>query len=397
MTHDILQRGNNESFLDYQVRLFSNKDTYKTSFDEIADLLNKEYGSNYGESKWRKSFKEYCNWKDYILSKNLDKEILDKYEEMRVEAEKEKIRKLDQKREYNKAIRNQARFEKLRDDLQDGIQLLERKKPLTFKPSSSTVENVKHGLALFSDWHFGMEVDNSVNKFNKEIFDARVNLLVSKIVDYGLKNEIHTLHVANLGDQISGTIHISTRVQSNEDLVEQVQYVSEVLSEIVSHLSSIFPKVVYYNVIGNHGRSGKKDEVGLKENYEYLIPWYMEARLRNHPNVTIKTDKDGYILDKIFDEEVVYAHGNFDNPNQSVNRLPQLLGVIPKHIFTGHIHHKFSKEYGVTRVHVNPSLIGADDHSTSGRYGGKPAQSFFVFDKEDGLESEYYIRLDKVK
>jgi hypothetical protein len=386
-----------EDLDDYLVRLFENKDEYEIDKYTITNLLNEVAGTSYDESKWRKDYAQKVRWEPFFVKNNLDEEVSEKYEMLRVESEKEKIRNQDQKREYRKLIRNQARFEKIRDDVLDGIKLLEKVKPLQIASTLPSIENEKQGLALFSDWHFGMEVNNTVNVFNKKVFDARVNHLVSKVIEHGKKNNIHTLHVANLGDMVGGMIHISTRVQANEDLIEQVQYVSEVLSEIIAHLSTIFPEVIYYNVVGNHGRAGKKDEVGMKENYEYLIPWYMESRLRNHSNITIKTDKDGYILDKIFDEPVVYAHGNFDNPNQSVNRLPQLLGVIPSHIFSGHIHHNFSKEFGVTNVHVNASLIGADDHSTSGRYGGKPSQKFFIFDKEDGLESTYTIRLDKVQ
>jgi hypothetical protein len=95
-------REENESFLDFHIRLFANKDTYELDTYQIADLLNKEYGTNYSESKWRKDYAAYVYWKDYIMNKNLDKEILDKYEEVRIESEKEKIRKRDQNREYNK-------------------------------------------------------------------------------------------------------------------------------------------------------------------------------------------------------------------------------------------------------------------------------------------------------
>jgi len=387
-------REKEESFLDYHIRLFTNKDAYNVDSDEIAEFLNKEYGSNYSESKWRKDYAAYVKWKDYILSKNLDKDILDKYEEVRVDSEKEKIRNQDQKREYRKLIRNQARFEAIKDDVLNAVLKLEQKKPLSFNTTTlSSSENDKHGLVLFSDWHFGMDVNNSLNVFNKQVFNERVEKLVDKIIEYGRQSDISTLHIAQLGDLISGSIHVSTRVQSNEDLIEQIKYVSEVLAEVISTLANIFPSIRYYNVIGNHGRTGNKNDVGIKENFEYLIPWYLESRLRNFNNVEIITDEDGYIVSDILDEKFVFVHGNYDRIDQCVTRLPQVLGFVPDYIVGGHIHHNYEKEYGKTTVIVNSSLIGADDYATQGRYGGKPSQKFMVFSKDDGLVCSYIVKL----
>jgi hypothetical protein len=389
-----LEKKDEESFLDYHIRLFANKETYGIDSYEIAELLNKEYGSNYSESKWRKDYAAYVYWKDYIMNKNLDKEILDKYEEVRIESEKEKIRKRDWNREYTKKISNQARFEAIKDDVVKAICHLESKRPLQFNPDFLDTQNNKHGLALFSDWHFGMDINNSTNVFNKQVFNKRVEKLVSKIIEHGKANQIHTLHVGQLGDLLAGIIHVSTRVQANEDVIEQTKYVSEVLAEVLSTLANTFPHIKYYNVIGNHGRTGNKHDVGIKENFEYLIPWFLEARLRDFDNIEIITDQDGYITTKIFEDEIVLVHGNYDRVDQCVTRLPQILGYVPNYIIGGHVHHNYEKEYGRTTVIVNGSLIGADDYAMQGRYGAKPSQKFMVFDESEGLEATFIIKLN---
>lgn len=380
-----------ESFVDYHVRLFDNKDEYKIDSHRIAELLNSEYGSKYDESKWRKDYAQYCKWKSYFVEKNLDEEITKKHEEIRIESEKERIRKQDQRREYQKLIRGEARFEHLRDEIVLAVDKLNKKKKLNFSPTFTDTTSERHGVALFSDWHFGMEVNNTMNVFNKEVFNERVERLVNSVIEYGKKNEISTLHIGQLGDLVSGIIHVSTRVQSNEDIIEQVKYVSETLAEVVSKLANTFPTIKYYNVIGNHGRIGHKNDVGVKENFEYLIPWFLEARLKEFDNIEIITDKDGYVVSKFLNEEVIFVHGNFDRVDRCVTTLPQILGFVPTYIFGGHIHHNYEKEHGKTTVVVNGSLIGADDHSTTGRYGGKPSQKFMVFN-EDGLECSYIIK-----
>ena len=393
--NDILKRDTDESFLDYQIRLFANKDTYEIDSFQIADLLNADFGSNYTESKWRKDYAAYVHWKEYIVSNSLDKEIIQKHEESQLKSEKEKIKAQDQRREYRKLIRNQARFEEIKDDILLAVKQLEKKKPLNFKAPLLTSDDGKEGLALFSDWHYGMDINNAINVFNRDVFNQRVADLTNKVIEYGTLHQIETLHVANLGDLIGGLIHVSTRVQANEDVIEQIKYVTETLSEVLSKFASIFPKVKFYNIAGNHGRTvASKNDVGIKENFEYLIPWYIEARLRNHSNVEITNEQDGFISTRILNEEVVFTHGHYDRPDQAVVKIPQLLGIIPSYIFSGHIHHHFEKEYGKTTCMVNGSLVGNDDYAMQGRFGSKPSQKFLVFNN-DGLECTYVIKLDK--
>lgn len=66
---DYLQREENESLDDYHIRLFENKENYEIDNFTIANLLNKEAGTNYSESKWRKDFSQYKYWTSYFESK----------------------------------------------------------------------------------------------------------------------------------------------------------------------------------------------------------------------------------------------------------------------------------------------------------------------------------------
>jgi hypothetical protein len=391
----ILNRQDEESFQSYHIRLFENKEEYEIDNIQIAELLNKEFGSNYDESKWRKDYAQYVKWKDYLINKNLDKEVLDKYETVRIESEKEKIRKQDQHREYQKLIRNQSRFENLQSKIVTAIEELSRVKPLNFEPDIIVGQEGKEGLALFSDWHYGSEVKNRFNTYDKHIFRKRLEKLVNKIINNGLNNNIKTLHVAQLGDIIAGQIHTANRVMSDENIIKQIQVVSEVLAEVLVKFAETFENVVYYNVIGNHSRTiANKTETGIKENFEYLIPWFLETRLANIPNIKIVTDEDGVIETNILGNKIALVHGNYDSVNTVSERLSQSFGYLFQYIMMGHIHHHYEKEIGLhTQVIVNSSLIGSDDYAVQKRLVSKPAQKFLVFDRE-GLECEYNIQLN---
>ncbi|MEB5480807.1 hypothetical protein P8825_14665 [Shouchella clausii] len=392
-----LQKRSDESITDYLIRIYSNLHEYGLDYHSAAELMNKEQGSSYNESKWRKDFASYKRWKDYIIKTNLDEEVVQKYEEIRLKAEISKVQNADQKREYRKMIRHEARFLAIKKCIEDAVENLNRDKPFLSVPPPSlpSTNTKKEDMVLFSDWHYGMEVDNRFNKFNSSIFKKRVEKLVAKTIANGLKNGISTLHVAQLGDLISGQIHTSTRVQSNEDLIEQITQVTEILAEVLVELANNFEHIKYYNVIGNHSRAGKKDEMAIKENYEYLIPWYLEARLKDIANIELIVDKDGLIETEIHGEKIILAHGNFDSVSSSVKNLSQMFGYVPDYIITGHIHHHEEKDFGSTKHIVNPSLIGVDDYAVSRRLYSIPSQKYLSFDSE-GLEAVHDIKLNIV-
>src|SRR5699024_10250549 len=86
------------------------------------------------------------------------------------------------------------------------------------------------------------------------------------------KENVETLHIANLGDLIHGSIHVSTKIQSEEDVIQQIIRVSEYLKDFIGEFLELGINVKYYNVVGNHGRteSNKKDIAGIEENFEKL-------------------------------------------------------------------------------------------------------------------------------
>lgn len=59
-----------EDITDYWVRLFEQKNRYGLTCEEIAALLNAENGTNYGESKWRKTYNYFQLGREYERRKN---------------------------------------------------------------------------------------------------------------------------------------------------------------------------------------------------------------------------------------------------------------------------------------------------------------------------------------
>lgn len=209
-----ITRGDNETLAQYHFRLYKNKEEMGLSNIQIADLLNSEYGTNYDESKFRKEYQAYINvWKDMIEEKHktsLPNGIVEELRYERNELKKEKIRFSDQKREFNNILRKMARLEHLQDYLKETVEQLEPVS-LNIKPSHT---GVKEAMVVISDMHIGMQINSQFNVYNKDVAKQRLEKLCNKTYDKVQKENITTLHIASLGDQINGLIHSTTRINN---------------------------------------------------------------------------------------------------------------------------------------------------------------------------------------
>ena len=383
-----------ETFKEYYIRLYQEKDLLGLTFKDIGLLLNEVSGNDYNEAKWRRPYEGFVQFKEMFgegVISHSEQEILEEIKEEKLELQKEKVKMRDQKREFSAIIRRQARLEYLEEYLREVTESFEG---VSLPKTKSNVNDKKEAAIVISDWHIGMKFEGRFNTFNHEIAEQRIAKVKDKTLDTVRKENIDTLHIANLGDMISGGIHVSTRVQAEEDVIQQVIRVSEYLKQFIKTFLDEGIQVEYYNIIGNHGRyQGNKSEVaGIEENFEKLILTILDTAFSNYKNYNSTGCRDGIIEVEIANQKIILAHGDMDKNTNAAMRLPQLFGYVPNYIITGHIHHNTSKDFGVTEHIVNPSLIGADDYATGGRFGGKPGQKLILFNETD-IESITNIKL----
>lgn len=381
-------REKNENITDYMIRLYENKMQYGLSNQEIADLLNKEEDAEFDESRWRKIYQAWENYfSEYVTEKFNDageynKHILDKYELARIELDEKKTQFRDQRREYEKMKRESGRFNHLAELLVENVSAFE---PKGLPLKQADLDTDKELLVLLNDMHIGMTIDNRFNTYDINIAQERLNKIKQRVHKTIVKENIEILHIANLGDAIHGTIHASAKLQSEEDVIQQIIKASEFLADFIKTFLDLGIKVKYYNIVGNHGRvtASKHEITGAEENFEKLILTILDASLKRYDNYESEGCLDGFIEATIGGQDVILTHGNFDNHNNSAYRLPQLIGRIPQLIVSGHVHHMLQKDFGTTLVEVSPSLSGLDDYASSGRFAGKAGQKMIMFEDEE--------------
>ena len=384
-----------ESLISYWIRLYKNRQSYGLTFKECGQLMNEVTGEDWNEAKWRREMEGFLKVSEYLQQENptgITSNELQEIQDEKLELQKEKLKFRDQKREFNNKLRRLARLEHLNDYLKETVEQFEPIKLDGFKKDE--VDNEKELLVGLSDWHIGMSINSKFNTFNKEIAIKRLSKLQQKTMDKVLKEDIQTIHIANLGDLIHGLIHVSARVSSEENTIEQVITASEMVKVFIKPFLDLGIQVEYYNICGNHSRivANKSESGGEEESFEKLILTIIDTAFSRYSNYNSTGSEFGMIEVNIKNEKVVLAHGHLDKGNGIVNKLPQMLGYPPTLVLTGHFHSESIKDYGVTTHIISGALCGSDDYATNLRLAGKPSQKMLVI-TDDGIEENNTIYL----
>lgn len=355
-----------ESFKDYKIRLSKNKDIYGLSWEQIAKLLNTVSGNNFNESTYRKWWKAYCEGQDDASGGG----ILDLDE---IEMQKSKIKFYDQRREYNRLIRQSARDENLREIF---VNELRNVKPIEYHPDYAAKTYCGNDLFVgLSDIHYGINIQNYWNEYNPEIAKKRIIKYLEKIVEIQQTHGSESCYVCSNGDLISGKIHNTIEIANCENVVSQVMGVSELISFFLTKLCEEFKNVYFCVVAGNHSRIGKKDEVPYNERLDDLIPWYVKSRLQNVSNFSILDNTIDPTMNMVTIRGLNYVnvHGDYDNAS-TIQKLTDMIDDKVYCVCLAHKHHNSTDYTHKYKVIMTGSLMGVDDFCVQKRIYGKAQQ-----------------------
>lgn len=299
--------------------------------------------------------------------------------QLKDEIYKEKVKLQDANREKRNILREQARFENLLDVLKKNIVQIPQNKESKISQSYNDRNNV--AVALLSDIHYGLQVDNNVNMYSTTIASNRLLLWSSKVIEYCQLYHVQTLNIVLCGDLISGLIKLSARVAQEEDVAEQIMVVSEILSQEITKINQKISNVNIYGVIGNHSRmNASKDDNIDSENFERLIFRYIELRTGLK---VVDGGHNDYLEFSIGGSYCIAIHGHNDKFGNVVNDFSKILGYVPDYIYMGHTHHLQVEENGQTTIIVNGSVVGADDYAVKIRKYTKPSQVLHIISGND--------------
>lgn len=390
----------NESPKAYRIRLYKNKDLYGLNNEEIGKLCNEAFGVEWTESAHRKKTQNYLKGYNDAKTEMGDanqqlQNMIDENKALIKEIKKEKQKLSDERVEYNRQIRQEARKESYVDMVKRII--CENVEPIKFwdllyyhaEPSEADL------LCHLTDIHGGIYIHNWKNIFNEDVLKTRIEKYISKIKDVRDRHNASNCYIV-IGEILSGLIHNNLRLQNNMDLMEQFKYVSELISSMLEGLSHYFENIYVYTTPGNHSRISPKKEDALDgENMDLLLPFYLKARLQNIPNIHIcnnETDPEIAIFD-IRGNTIMAAHGHKDSPSSVVQNFTLMFETKPDIVLLGHRHLNGLTTVYDTKVIESGCVSGTDQYAVSIRKANRPEQTVSVI-SSDGLECIYDVQLD---
>ena len=403
-----LEKKNSETELQYHKRLIYGKLEDKTLADvDYGELSKYLYGKRYSPDVARR-----LTYGSYKTLKILDQQACnmpgqkDMYLEIAAqtrELQKERQRFFDQRREYNKLLSEEGRREHLEAALTVAALSLEKTIGRITTDASmhsylNSLDDESEAILVFSDWHYGMTADNVFNHYDIATCVERVQHVVREAVKRLTLHKCAKLHIAVLGDLLNGSIHVGSRVASEELVADQLMQVSEILAQAIEYLSRFVKETVVYSTYGNHARTvpNKKESIH-RDNLERIIPWWLSQRLKCYENIVVVPEEENeFILIKSCGRNFVAVHGDLDSVKTSPRLLATLFqkkfGLDIDYVLLGDKHHRESfDEMGICAM-ICGSLCGTDDYANSKRLYSTPEQMLLIVSAECGVNAEYRIK-----
>ena len=206
-------RYENESDEELIFRVCQDKDLIGT-WGQVADILNDLLGAEYTESKYRKQYTAFtkmfkANENKFISDDNYIKQLREQEQELK----KERQKLSDERIEFNKQIREQARRESFEDLIKRVV--CENVEPIEINTNPIRANYITDNdvLAHITDIHTGVEIDNFKNVFNEDILKDRIERYTQEILNVKRIHGSENCYLV-VSEILSGIIHNTLRIIS---------------------------------------------------------------------------------------------------------------------------------------------------------------------------------------
>ncbi len=373
------------------------KDETDLSWTEIAEKYNKKFKEN----KYCESLRKcYHRNKNYFDQKDAPIKTLKQIQQTK-------------KNSSNVAKENKIIIDHLlsQDGIIEAIQNAVKEISLTkYKVPKSNKDNKKELMtleALISDVHFGKLVlgkDGNVLVDCQEIRrrTKKISNQIIKEIDRNSKYfNVERLVVGVLGDLVeSSHIHGAESEKGSEfGTSRQIfECVQSLYQDFLLPLAMTGIKIDLYCVSGNHDRL-TQDKTYVRpgeDNLTYVIYKVLELLCKNSTltNITFNTTSKNYICTKIYNDLVVYEHGdelknlNRDTMINLMNKRQNQIGDIVNFYRVGHWHEYIC--YGQGKIQVNGCVFGQDDYSEIKGFNSEALQVLNYYVKTNKRKTSFF-------
>ena len=394
-----LKKRDEESRIQYIYRLATMKDhgELDMTWDELTDVLNDQLGCHFDSATYRKPYTQAMTYYNEVFANKGEDELVRELREAKQELYKERTRLRDERNQFNRQLREEARKESFMDALRD---VLVEQCPVKVMEPKHKGDTDCEAIVCLSDMHVGVTASNLMNDYDHSVLHNRLAEYLENLKEIQERHHIGVCPLCLLGDQISGSIHASITATNNMNTVQQIKFVCREISWFLYQLSGVFGQIYIYSVSGNHSRvnSNKEDNIP-GDNLDDLIPFYLEAATASNSRILVMPSGDAsYHYNQLFKtkagRDVVIVHGDLDSMDKVAGNMTQIYGRIPDIILMGHMHHSAYNTIGKTRVIQCGCLSGADSYAFNKRLFAPVEQTVVITSNRRTVECIYNVTLD---
>lgn len=390
-----LKRMPDESQDQYFYRICSMKDSLGFTWPQMAEIFNKEFGCNNGDTSYRKKWAAFKS----VFDANADKLVgedkyLEEIQQAKYELEKERQKLYATKVEANRNLRLESREELFYENIRDTIQALPMPKIIAGN-SDYSIDYRKEYVLAIADIQAGANFKTANNEYSLSVCKSRFNKLLDMLIEYVQFHNVNKVHVVELADSIQGILRLTDLKLNEVSVVEATVTVARLIASFLNQLSTYCHIEYYHTPMSNHSQLrqiGSKANELVYEDMEYVIGHYIQDMLRENSRVIVHLhDGYDYIEIPIFNFNVMAMHGHtIKNLDTALRDLSVMHRKLVDYVFIGHFHNakvipgNEHKSHD-TELLICPSFQGTDPYAFN-KLGksSKAACKMFIFDEQYG-------------
>ena len=324
-----------------------------------------------------------------------------KAEKHEITKEKQKLR--DEKLEYNRWLRTEARDEALIERIREAIWSLPNL-PVPEVAIHMGGSGKRVGVLCFGDTHYGTEFTikglhgETINAYSPEVFEARMNELLTQTIEKVKREGLEVINVYSLGDEIDGILRASQLMKLRYGVVESTIRYADYITRWLTSLTQ-YVTVVFQMAMGNHSELrmiGQPKGTFEDDNMAKVIKEFISVRMDDNPNFMMAENESGLIYDDILGYKVLGIHGEVKNLATAIQSFSNTYNTQIDILIGGHMHHLKTETVGVNKDIVSvPSIIGIDGYAMKLGKTSNPGALFLMIESGKGVVEQTIFKFSK--
>jgi hypothetical protein len=297
---------------------------------EKADICNREFGTNYDESSFRKRYAVYRDALDRQID-NLEDEALERIVAKEWNIKKEQRKLAIAKMQLNKDTNTKA-FGELVQEAVEQLEFPVYDFTALPEPKGSLYRRVPVRPGEFYIFtHADLHYDGT--------FDLKTHF--QKMYDIIVAKNVPKVYIFGLGDEIEGLLRVSAAMDARLGAVEQMKEYAVHYLNFLQRLSQTTQLIVYQVTSSNHTQtrvlSTGRNELE-KEDLLQLLDVILQVGLAENPNAEYVSGEEIYTTIGNFKFYIEHGH-LIRKASAYIEKKQADLGITIDYHYSGHIHH----------------------------------------------------------